>query len=54
MRIRVIDALKLLTNRLSHTQVLEEQPDLEPEDTTTSLLVASRRLDHPILTTRSY
>ena len=49
MRIRVIDVLDLLAAGLSQGQILEELPDLEPEDITASLMFASRRLDHPIL-----
>jgi uncharacterized protein (DUF433 family) len=32
MRIRVTDVLDLLANGLTQQQVLEELPDLEPED----------------------
>ena len=49
MRIRVMDVLDLLATGLSYEQVLEELPDLEPEDITASLMFASRRLDHPVL-----
>lgn len=49
MRIRVIDVLDLLAAGLSHEQVIEELPDLEPEDVTAALMFASRRLDHPVL-----
>ena len=49
MRIRVADVLGLLASGLSSAQVLEELPDLEPEDIAACLLFASRRLDHPIL-----
>jgi uncharacterized protein (DUF433 family) len=49
MRIRVIDVLDLLAAGLSREQVLEELPDLEPEDIRAALLYASRRLDHPVL-----
>ena len=49
MRIRVIDVLDLLANRLTPEQVLEELPDLEPEDITACLRFASRRLDHPLV-----
>lgn len=49
MRIRVIDVLDLLAAGLSHEQVLEELPDLEPEDIIASLRFAARRLDHPVL-----
>ncbi len=49
MRIRVIDILDLLAAGLSTEQVLEELPDLEPEDIQAALRYASRRLDHPVL-----
>jgi uncharacterized protein (DUF433 family) len=49
MRIRVIDVLDLLASGLDAKQVLEELPDLEPEDITAALRYASRRLDHPIV-----
>jgi uncharacterized protein (DUF433 family) len=49
MRIRVIDVLDLLAAGLSREQVLEELPDLEPEDITAALQYASRRLNHPVL-----
>ncbi len=49
MRIRVTDVLDLLAAGLSSAQVLEELPDLEPEDITAALRFASRKVDHPIL-----
>jgi uncharacterized protein (DUF433 family) len=49
MRIRVSDVLDLLANGLTREQVLEDLPDLEPEDITACLRLASRRLDHPIV-----
>jgi uncharacterized protein (DUF433 family) len=49
MRIRVTDVLDLLASGLTAPQVLEELPDLEPEDIAACLRFASRRLDHPIL-----
>jgi len=49
MRIRVIDVLELLASGLSRDQVLEELPDLEPEDIEAVLRYASRRLGHPVL-----
>ena len=49
MRIRVIDILDLLAAGLSHEQVIDELPDLEPEDITAVLMFASRRLNHPVL-----
>ncbi len=49
MRIRVTDVLDLLANGLTPEQVLEELPDLEPEDIAACLRFASRRLDHPVV-----
>ena len=49
MRIRVTDVLDLLSNGLSSPQVLEELPDLEPEDIQACLQYASRKLNHPVL-----
>ncbi len=49
LRIRVGDVLDLLASGLSPRQVLEELPDLEPEDVAAALRYASRRLDHPVL-----
>jgi uncharacterized protein (DUF433 family) len=49
MRIRVSDVLDLLANGLTREQVLQELSDLEPDDITACLRLASRRLDHPIV-----
>jgi uncharacterized protein (DUF433 family) len=49
MRIRVTDVLDLLAAGLAQDEVLEELPDLEPEDIIAALQYASRQLDHPIL-----
>ncbi|MEQ8337587.1 MAG: DUF433 domain-containing protein [Cyclobacteriaceae bacterium] len=49
MRIRVIDVLDLLASGLTQAQVLEELPDLEPEDIEAVLRYASSRFDHPIV-----
>jgi uncharacterized protein (DUF433 family) len=49
MRIRVVDVIDLLAAGLSAAQVVEELPDLEPEDVTACLRFAGRRLDHPVL-----
>ena len=49
LRIRVTDVLDLLASGLSTEQVLDELPDLEPEDIAACLRFASRRLDHPIV-----
>jgi uncharacterized protein (DUF433 family) len=51
MRIRVTDVLDLLASRLTPEQVLQELPDLEPEDIEACLRFASRRVDHPVIAT---
>ena len=49
MRIRVTDVLDLLANGLTPEQVIEDLPDLEPEDVRACLRFASQRLDHPVV-----
>jgi uncharacterized protein (DUF433 family) len=49
MRIRVIDVLDLLVAGLSPAEILDELPDLEPEDVVASVRFARQWLDHPIL-----
>lgn len=49
MRIRVTDVLDLFAEGLSAEQILEELPDLEIDDLKASLLYASRKLNHPVL-----
>jgi len=49
MRIRVIDVLDLFAAGLTSEQILEEMPDLEPEDLRAALQYAARKLDHPVL-----
>ena len=49
MRIRVIDVLDLYAAGLSSEQILEEMPDLEPEDLKAALQYASHKLNHPVL-----
>ncbi len=49
MRIRVSDVLDLFASGLSAAEILEEMPDLEPEDLQACLRFASRYLDHPVL-----
>jgi uncharacterized protein (DUF433 family) len=49
MRIRVTDVLDLLAAGLSREQVIEELPDLEPDDVDACLRFASRRIDHPVV-----
>lgn len=51
MRIRVTDVLDLLASGLTPEQVLQELPDLEPEDIEACLRFASRRVDHPVIAT---
>ena len=53
MRIRVTDVLELLAAGLSAKEVLEELPDLEPEDIHACLLYVAQRFDHPVVTTTS-
>lgn len=48
-RIRVTDVLDLLANGLTAAEVLEELPDLEPEDIQACLRFASQRLNHPVV-----
>ena len=49
MRIRVTDILELFAAGLIAEQIIEELPDLEPEDLRAALQFAARWLDHPIL-----
>ena len=49
MRIRVVDVLDLLAAGLTQQQVLEELPDLEPDDIRAALAYARRYLDHPVV-----
>jgi len=49
MRIRVTDVLDLYAAGLTAEQILEEMPDLEPEDLQASLQYAARKLDHAVL-----
>lgn len=49
MRIRVSGVLDLLANELTPDQVIEELPDLEPEDIQACLRFVSRRIGHPVL-----
>lgn len=51
MRIRVSDVLDLYAAGLSSERILQELPDLEPEDLQACLLFAARRVDHTVLTT---
>jgi uncharacterized protein (DUF433 family) len=49
MRIRVSDVLDLFASGLSASEILEEMPDLQPEDLQACLRFASRYLDQPVL-----
>ncbi|HZG40964.1 MAG TPA: DUF433 domain-containing protein [Nodosilinea sp.] len=50
MRIRVSDVLDLFAAGLSAEEILSEMPDLESDDLKASLMYASRKLNHPVLT----
>jgi len=50
MRIRVSDILEMLSLNVSHDEILEDFPDLEPEDLQACLLFAAKRIDFPRLT----
>lgn len=49
MRIRVKDVIDLYAAGLESRQILDELPDLEPEDLKACLQYVSRRIDHPVL-----
>ena len=49
MRIRVVDVLDLLAAGLSREEVLNELPDLEPEDIEAAIRYASSRVDHAVV-----
>jgi len=45
LRIRVSDILEMLAENVIVTEILEDFPDLEPEDIQACLLFAARRTD---------
>jgi uncharacterized protein (DUF433 family) len=49
MRIRVSDVIGFLASGLSHSEILEEYPDLEEKDIQACLQFASNMLAHPVL-----
>jgi uncharacterized protein (DUF433 family) len=49
MRIRVSDVLDLFAAGLSAEQILEEMPDLEPDDLQASFQYAAYKLNHAVL-----
>ena len=53
MRIRVTDVLELMAAGLSMEQIVEELPDLEPDDVQACLLYVIQRFDHPVVITSS-
>ena len=49
MRIRVSDVLDLLASGLSKEEILDELPDLEPDDIKACIQYASKKVSHSIL-----
>ena len=49
MRIRVTDVLDLLAAGLTSAEVLEELPDLKPDDISASLRYASQSIHPPVM-----
>ncbi|MCB0062212.1 MAG: DUF433 domain-containing protein [Caldilineaceae bacterium] len=49
MRIRVVDVLELLATGLSFHEIIDEIPDLEPEDLSAALSYAKNQVDQPVL-----
>ena len=50
MRIRVSDILEMLAENVSVSEILEDFPDLEPEDIQACLVFAARRTEFVRLT----
>jgi uncharacterized protein (DUF433 family) len=50
MRIRVSDILEMLAENVTVSEILEDFPDLEPEDIQACLVFAARRTDFVRLT----
>ena len=48
MRIRVKDVLDLMAARVPESEILEDYPDLEPEDIQACIEYAAAQLDHPV------
>ena len=49
MRIRVSDVLDILASGLSKEEILDEHPDLEPDDIKACIQYASKKVSHSIL-----
>ena len=50
MRMRVTDVLQLLSAGASHDEILEDYPDLEPDDILAAIEYAALQTDHVVLT----
>lgn len=51
LRVRVTDILGMLAEDVSHEEILEDFPYLEPDDIKAALVYAARQSDHAILQT---
>jgi uncharacterized protein (DUF433 family) len=49
MRIRVSDVLGMLAEGVSHEEILNDFPYLEPDDIKAALAYAARQADHAVL-----
>ncbi len=49
MRIRVSDVLDLLAAGLTPAEIVDEMPDLEPDDVRACVAYANRFMVHPVL-----
>jgi len=49
MRIRVLDILEMLGNKMTETEILEDFPYLEADDIKASLFYAAKRLEQPVV-----
>ena len=49
MRIRIKDVLDLLAAGVPESEILQDYPDLEPEDIRAVLEYAAANADHPVL-----
>ena len=47
MRIRVSDILEMLASGVAQSEILDDFPDLDPDDIKACLMFAARRLDIP-------
>lgn len=52
MRFKVSDVLSYLSSGMSVEEILNDFPYLEKEDITASLLYASKKLDHPVISVK--